>query len=64
MKSVEQLQKLKINPFYKMSKEEIQALEEAESQASQKKGKMSSRGNAAVKETGKLDKHSSDPVAE
>lgn len=54
-----------------MSDAEKQELAKAESQESAMPAqeianypKVSSRGNAAVKETGKFEKHSTDPVAE
>lgn len=73
MKTDEQIQKLSQNPFYKLSEEEKTRLDSlsrttakvtSESEDSKKKQSQSARGNAAVKETGKLEKHSSDPVSE
>lgn len=47
---------------------EVEQLTEIETVADDPKGKaarkVSSKGNAAVKETGKLSKHSTDPVSE
>lgn len=72
MKTVEQLKKLSQNPFYVMSEQESEVLEETESIAKRtssvtkdnKKKESYSRGNATVKETGKLNKHHGDPRAE
>lgn len=92
MKDLETLRKLAKNPFYKLSSQELQALEDLEKQQrvaltkdkrkatakttevetetvadgpkERSPRKVSSKGNAAVKETGKLNKHSSDPVSE
>lgn len=75
MKSIKQLRKLANNPFFTMSDEEVQALKAAEANEEQtrtasegelrpKKGLKKTKGAAAVKETGKLNKHSSDPVKE
>ena len=78
MKTIEQLRQLANNPFYVMSEEDKRRLDEAdkndsssddEQQVSKKKGtytskKVRTKGTAAVKETGKLNKHDSDPVKE
>lgn len=72
MKSAEQLEKLSKNPFYKMSNEEKQQLDEAQKQTivssvkidSKKKESQTSLGSATVKEIGKLEKHSGDPISE
>lgn len=66
MKTIEQLRSLAKNPFYVLTEEEKQALAAADSLSiyspSDDSKKKSSRGNAAVKETGKLNKHPTDPV--
>lgn len=72
MKTVEQLQQLSKNPFYKMTEEEKKTLENASTLKivssvdvdSKKKVSQTSLGSATVKEIGKLDKHHGDPVAE
>lgn len=74
MKSIEQLIYLAKNPFYIMTDAEAQLLKQAETQLdavdasvtedSKKKASSSKRGNAIVKETGKLNKHSTDPISE
>lgn len=77
MRDLKQLQKLAQNPHYKMSDAEKQALKELERESAspkeevQRKGPneeqkrvLRSKDNAAVKETGKVEKHSSDPVTE
>jgi hypothetical protein len=73
MKSVEQLQSLSQNPFYKMSEQEKQVLEEAKQQQpivssvkidSKKKESQTSLGSAPVKEIGKLNKQIGDPTTE
>lgn len=76
MKDLETLKRLSKNPFYKMSDEEVKVLKDSESASkadesteqeapkAKKPVARSSKGNAAVKETGKLDKHSTDPVSE
>lgn len=68
MKSIQQLRVLNQNPFYTMTEQEKQLLEEANSTETtlyhldDSKKKSQSLGSAAVKETGSLDKHSSDPI--
>lgn len=62
MKSTKVLQKLAKNPFYKMTPEEQEQLQNGSE--SFPKAKVSSKGNAAVKSVGKLNKHETDPVAE
>lgn len=67
MKSVELLTQLSKNPHYKMTDEEKTLLSQAAEQPSgenAKKKAYSSKGNAAVKEIGKLEKHPSDPSVE
>lgn len=72
MKSDEILQRLSQNPFYKMTDEEAKRVKELESAAntssvtedSKKKQQQVVKGNATVKETGKVKKHASDPVSE
>lgn len=67
MKTIEQLEKLSGNPFYTLTPEEQQRLEESRAEESldgDESPKKLTRGNAAVKEIGKLDKHSADPVSE
>lgn len=89
MKDIEHLRRLANNPFYVMSVEDKQLLEElennkstskvtetkarkgfnpakvqeAEATTSQKK-LHKGKGNAVVKEIGKLNKHSTDPITE
>ena len=73
MKSTEQLIKLAQNPYYTLSYEEKQALEQIQpdevsisstTETSQKKQSLATRENATVKETGKLAKHSTEIVSE
>lgn len=72
MKSDELLKKLADNPFYKMSTQEAQRLEELKSgnvsssvaEDRKKKVSQTTLGTAVVKETGKLHKHPTDPVSE
>lgn len=73
MKSDEQIIKLSENPFYVLTPQEQQRLESIKksgtkvssvAEDSKKKQSQAVRGNATVKETGKLKKHSSDPVSE
>jgi hypothetical protein len=73
MKSIEQLVRLSQNPFYKMSESEVKQLESVKqdepitssvTEDSKKKVSQTTLGSATVKETGKLNKHSSDPVSE
>lgn len=72
MKSDETLIKLSQNPHYNMSEEESQRLDELASaprtssvkEDSKKKVAQTTYGSATVKETGKLQKHPSDPVSE
>jgi len=75
MKDIEQLKRLAQNPFYQMSEEELAALKEAEKNSDSPKKTSSKKqkpleeqeevkGAAPVKETGKLNKHPSDPVTE
>lgn len=69
MKDLETLKRLAKNPFYKMTDEEAKALKadkkkKSESPKAPAPVKRSSKDNAAVKVTGKLDKHTTDPVAE
>ena len=72
MKSDETLVRLSQNPFYKMSDEEAKRLKtiskekktSSVSEDSKKKEATVTRGNATVKETGKLSKHDNDPVKE
>lgn len=68
-RTTEQLQKLASNPFYKLTPEEQAQLHQSNelvSEEAQPKttGKIGPKENAAVKRTGKLEKHESDPVAE
>lgn len=69
MRTIEQIRQLSQNPFYKLTAAERQMLEQADGQSqdstdttSKKRGSV--KGNAVVKETGKLNKHSTDPVSE
>lgn len=69
-KSIQQLRQLAENPFYNLTEAEKQQLAEADSQdnAQAPKGvdtrpKVSSSGNATVKEIGQLNKHEGDPVS-
>ena len=67
-KSIEQLRQLDKNPYYHLSSEEQLRLAQAESQndsqgATQVPKLQSSKGSATVKEIGKLNKHSGDPVS-
>lgn len=68
MKSIEQLKRLATNPFYTFTEEEQAAL--AASASEQQAGgensspKFPTKGSAAVKQVGKLDKHTTDPVKE
>lgn len=75
MKSIQQLEQLAQNPFYKMSEEEAKFLKDskksgAKSPKAQEVNRpqdntvRTSKSNAAVKETGKLNKHIGDPVKE
>lgn len=73
MKSIAQLKQLAQNPFYKLSPEEqaaINAHDSAQQAQAPQEGNpnpkvvFASKGNAAVKETGKLNKHGTDPVTE
>lgn len=72
MKSDEQIVKLSANPYYTFSEQEQERLDVINSQpkvssvtVDETKKKLTvTRGNAAVKETGRLEKHSSDPVTE
>ena len=72
MKSVEQLNRLQENPFYEFSEEEQKLLDESgnqdivssvEEDKQLPKGYATSEEGVAVKETGRVDKHPSDPVA-
>lgn len=69
-KSIEQLRRLATNPYYEMTEAEQLQLAQAESQTnSETSGEesvpkfQSSKGSATVKQIGKLDKHSGDPVS-
>jgi hypothetical protein len=71
MKSIDTLVKLSQNPHYHLSEEEQKAVDGVQQPEpvtssvtvdEKKKESQVVRGNAAVKETGKLDKHPSDPI--
>ena len=66
-KSIEQLRQLAKNPYYSLSTEEQLQLAQAESQSNSGGTPVpkfqSSKGSATVKEIGKLNKHSGDPVS-
>jgi hypothetical protein len=66
MKDLKQLQRMAANPFYTMSKKEMEDLEKLQAQEQNlevtPEKKESVYGSAVVKETGKLNKHISDPV--
>lgn len=71
MKTVEQLRRLQKNPYYKMTNEEKQLLdsddaprEGIEKVSSKDENFLVDKGHtiAAVKETGKVKKHKTDPV--
>ena len=73
MKSDDTLVRLAQNPHYKMSDAEVERLEQigqdeprfsSVSVDSKKKQSQTTLGSATVKETGKLNKHPSDPVRE
>lgn len=65
MKSAKVLQKLAKNPSYKLTQEEQEQLEAFNRTGQESpKVRVSSKGNAAVKSVGKLNKHETDPVAE
>lgn len=73
MKSDEVLVRLAQNPHYKMSDDEVKRLDQMGQDApktssvsvdSKKKQAQTTLGSATVKETGKLNKHPSDPVSE
>ena len=69
MKSLKLLQQLAKNPFYTLTPEEQEYLANppeagTENIGRPKKTRVSSKGNAAVKSVGKLNKHTTDPVAE
>lgn len=74
MKSLELLRKLKNNQYYTLTKEEEERLAAADSPKAKKrslkydepqvKTREATRGSAAVKETGRLNKHETDPVTE
>ena len=69
MKSLRLLQQLAKNPFYTLTPEEEDYLNNppepgTENQGLPKKRLVSPRGNAAVKSVGKINKHNTDPVAE
>lgn len=72
MMSLEQIEKLANNPFYQMSPEEKDMLENSRKQkinvslvrADSKKKLSTSIGNATVKEIGKLSKAHGDPTSE
>lgn len=71
MKSDETLIQLSRNPHYKMSEEESKRLSQLNSKRtssvkedSKKKVTQVVKGSATVKETGKVNKHPSDPVKE
>ena len=67
-KSIEQLRQLAKNPYYSLTTEEQLQLAQAESQndsqgATTVPKVQSSKGSATVKEIGRLNKHSGDPVS-
>lgn len=74
MKTIEQLRRLKDNPFYTLTKEEEERLAAADSPKVKKralkynepqvKTRTVEKGSAAVKEIGSLNKHETDPVTE
>lgn len=75
MKSDDTLLRLSKNPYYKLTGEEAQRVQNIVSSQAQaptptptidltKKKVTETLGNAAVKETGQLNKHESDPVTE
>lgn len=69
-KSIEQLRQLSVNPYYHMSDEEKLQLLQAEQQENATTEPDGSpkgfvfRESALVKEIGRLDKHSGDPVVD
>lgn len=67
MKSIKVLQKLAKNPYYQLTPEERMQLETPQTSGTGEeypKVNLPSKGNAAVKSVGKLNKHETDPVAE
>ncbi len=66
-KSIEQLRQLAKNPYYTLTNEEQLQLAQAESQSNDGTTTapkvQSSKGSATVKEIGRLNKHSGDPVS-
>ena len=65
-KSIEQLRQLRANPYYTLTQEEQEQLARAEAEADMLGDDYpkftSPVGNAPVKEIGRLNKHSGDPV--
>lgn len=69
MKSVQQLRVLAKNPFYQLTNEEVDILQEADSKQATAyrkniKKKKHVKGAASVKIVGKINKHSTDPTTE
>lgn len=73
MKTLEQLEKLSSNPFYVMTAEEKELLQNQQTESNtqiqplkqdSKKKLSQSSGIVAVKETGRLDKQHGDPTSE
>jgi hypothetical protein len=66
-KSIELLRQLAKNPYYTLTSEEQLQLAQAESQSNDGDVTVpkvqSSKGSATVKQIGKLNKHSGDPVS-